>query len=120
MKEVAGDTSAFAEQLDRLVKSETFRASDSLRRLLHYLGKKSLAREADDLKEYTVGVEAFGKPADYDPQLDASVRIQAGKLRQKLQEYSRTEGLQDNVVVSFPKGHFRLEFEMRAKPPDLL
>jgi len=116
MKEARGDTTACAEELDRLVKSETFRTSDSLRRLLLYLGKKSLSGEAEDLKEYTVGVEAFGKPSDYDTQLDASVRIQAGKLRQKLEDYFRTEGHQDQVVVSFPKGHFRLQFELRAKP----
>ncbi|RPI20410.1 MAG: hypothetical protein EHM61_27100 [Acidobacteria bacterium] len=118
MKELPEEKTALTQELDRIVKSEAFRSSESLRRLLLYLGNKSLAGEAGDLKEYVVGVEAFGKSSAYDPQLDASVRIQAGKLRQKLQEFYRTEGMEDTVVVSLPKGHFQLDFELRSKPQE--
>jgi hypothetical protein len=104
-------------QLDRILNSGTFRQAGSLRRLLSYLGEKSLNGEADQLKEYTVGLEAFGKPPTYNPQQDASVRVQAAKLRQKLEEYYRTEGAADPVRVHFPKGHFRLEFESRPEGP---
>lgn len=98
------------QQLERVLASETFRQTGSLRRLLAYLGEKSLNGEADQLKEYTIGIEAFGKPPSYNPQHDASVRVQAAKLRQKLEEYYRTEGLADPVVIRFPKGRFKLEF----------
>jgi len=113
-----GDANGDAErrQIARILQSETFRNADSQRRLLVYLAEKTLSGEADQLKEYTVGVEAFGKPASYDPQHDASVRIQAGKLRQKLEEYYRSEGRDDPIVVSFPKGRFRLVFAPAAKP----
>ncbi|MEN6602411.1 MAG: hypothetical protein ABFD86_08325 [Bryobacteraceae bacterium] len=84
-----------------------------LKRLLDYLGREAIAGRADDLKEYRVGVEAFGKPEDYDPQLDSSVRVQAGKLRQKIDEYYRTEGLDDPILVDLPKGHYQLEFRPR-------
>ena len=97
-------------QVSRILQSQTFRNAESQRRLLSYLAEKSLSGEADQLKEYTVGLEAFGKPESYDPQHDASVRIQAGKLRQKLEEYYRSEGRDDPVLVSFPKGRFRLQF----------
>lgn len=101
-------------QLQRLLESRALRPSEALRRLLEYLGQKELAGQAEDLKEYTVGVEAFGKPPEYDPKTDSSVRVQAGKLRQKLDEYYRTEGLADPLIVELPKGHFRLSFRERA------
>ncbi len=101
---------AARRQVARILQSETFRNADSLRRLLAYLAEKSLSGEADQLKEYTVGVEAFGKPESYDPQHDASVRIQAGKLRQKIEEYYRSEGRDDPVLLMFPKGRFRFQF----------
>jgi hypothetical protein len=84
-----------------------------LKRLLDYLGRQAIEGQADDLKEYRVGVEAFGKAEDYDPKLDSSVRVQASKLRQKLDEYYRTEGASDPIVIELPKGHFRLEFQPR-------
>jgi hypothetical protein len=114
---VAGNNGdAERRQIARILQSETFRNADSQRRLLAYLAEKTISGEADQLKEYTVGVEAFGKPPGYDPQHDASVRIQAGKLRQKLEEYYRSEGCDDPIVVSFPKGRFRLIFAPAAKP----
>lgn len=98
------------EQVRRILASETLRHADSLKRLFAYLAEKSLAGEAAALKEYVVGVDVFGKPQDYDPQKDASVRIQTGKLRQKLEEYYFKEGACDPVRIEFPKGHFELHF----------
>lgn len=106
-------------QLERILHSESFRNTQNLRVLLAYLAEKSLSDKAQELKEYTIGVEAFGKPADYNPQLDASVRVQTGKLRQKLEEYYRTEGANDSVHMEFPKGHFSLRFSTRSLPSAL-
>jgi len=100
-------------QIDRILHSETFRQADQLRHLLDYLAERSLSGESAGLKEYTVGVEALGKRADYDPRKDAAVRIQAGRLRTKLDEYYRTEGAADPTLVAMPKGGFRVEFSER-------
>jgi hypothetical protein len=113
-REGASPADGRAAQLQRILESRTFHPSEVLRRLLEYLGRKELQAEAEDLKEYTVGVEAFGKPAAYDPKTDSSVRVQAGKLRQKLDEYYRTEGSADPLIVELPKGHFRLVFRELA------
>ncbi len=101
-------------QLQRILESRAFRATEVLKRLLDYLGRRELQGEAGEIKEYTVGIEAFGKPPEYDPKTDSSVRVQAGKLRQKLDEYYRTEGLSDPLIVELPKGHFRLCFRERS------
>ena len=111
------DNEEARRELERVLYSDTFRQAASLRRLLSYLAEKTLLGEADQLKEYTVGLEAFGKPPDYNPQQDASVRVQAAKLRQKLEEYYRTEGAADGIAIRFPKGRFKLEFVPRAEVP---
>jgi hypothetical protein len=98
-------------QVGRLIRSKTFETSDVHRRLLQYLSEKSISGEADRLKEYTIGLEAFGKPPTYDPKHDSIVRLQAGRLRQKLEAYYQTEAAGDAVRVSMPKGAFKLNFE---------
>ena len=101
------------EQIQRVVHSDLLRFSELQRRLLLYLADKSLSGQADQLKEYTIAVDALGKPESYDPRRDSTVRLQSGKLRQKIVEYYRTVGQSDPVVVDFPKGHFKLVFSRR-------
>src|SRR5215472_19034862 len=103
-------------QVQRVVASKTFKTSEVHRNLLTYLAEKSLAGEAHNLKEYTVGLDVFGKPASYDPRQESVVRMHVGRLRQKLAEYYRTEGVEDPVIVDLPKGGFALTFEARPIP----
>jgi hypothetical protein len=103
-------------QAARIFQSKTFRSSDVLRHLLSYLIDASIAGTSDDLKEYTVAVDALGKPSSYDPRQESAVRMQVGRLRQKLTEYYRTEGIDDPVVVDLPKGGFTVVFEPRKAP----
>jgi len=102
------------ECVGRVLQSKTFRNAPSSRRLLKYLSEHSLAGDAGQLKEYTIGVDAFGKPAEYDPRVDSTVRIQVGRLRQKLSEYYRDEDRESAVIVDLPKGGFSLICEPRA------
>ncbi len=101
-------------QIQKILQSKTFRTSEVHRNLLSYLAEKSLAGESDSLKEYTVGLDVFGKPASYDPRQESTVRMHVGRLRQKLAEYYRTEGAEDPIVLELPKGGFRVTFEPRA------
>jgi hypothetical protein len=107
-------------QVDRLIQSKTFETSEVHRKLLQYLAEKSINGEADRLKEYTIGLEAFGKPPTYDPKHDSIVRLQVGRLRQKLAAYYQSEAAGDPVVVNLPKGAFKLLFEpveVTSPPP---
>ena len=101
-------------QIQRIVSSKTFKTSEVHRNLLTYLAEKSLSGDAQNLKEYTVGLDVFGKPSSYDPRQESVVRMHVGRLRQKLTEYYRAEGADDPVVVDLPKGGFALTFA--AKP----
>ncbi len=105
-------------QVQRIIQSKAFRTSEVHRNLLHYLAEKSLSGTADSLKEYTVGLDVFAKPASYDPRQESVVRMHVARLRQKLAEYYRTEGVDDTVVVDVPKGGFRVTFETREMPPE--
>ena len=107
---------AIREEIDRLIQSKTFQTSEAHRRLLQYLAERTLAGDADRLKEYTVGLEAFGKPPSYDPKHDSIVRLQVGRLRQKLAVYYQSEANGDPVRVSLPKGAFKLVFEPHHPP----
>jgi hypothetical protein len=65
-------------EIERILHSDTFRNSDVLRRLLRFLADKTISGEADQLKEYAIGIDALGKPSTYDPRQDSVVRIQVG------------------------------------------
>jgi hypothetical protein len=103
-------------QVDRILHSKPFRTSEVHRNLLQYLANKSLAGDADGLKEYTIGLDVFAKPESYDPRQESVVRMHVARLRQKLAEYYRLEGKEDPVLVDIPKGGFRVTFEPRDVP----
>src|SRR5579863_6663512 len=109
---------AIRAQVERVVQSRTFEGSEIHRRLLQYLAEKAISGEADRLKEYTIALDAFGKPPTYDPKHDSIVRLQVGRLRQKLAAYYQSEAKGDPVLVSVPKGAFKLTFEPNVAGPD--
>src|SRR5215475_12339336 len=100
-------------QIQRILQSKAFRTSEVHRNLLSYLAERSLSGTAASLKEYTVGLDVFAKPESYDPRQESTVRMHVGRLRQKLAEYYRTEGVDDLIFVDLPKGGFKVTFETR-------
>ena len=115
--EVTSSLEVVREQVDRILASDTLRASEVLRRLLRFLADKTFSGDADHLKEYSVGLDALGKPPTYDPRQDSGVRLQASRLRQKLDEYYRSEGRNDPLVIELPKGRFKLAWRPNAGEP---
>src|SRR4051812_33062382 len=103
-------------QIQRIVASKAFKTSEVHRNLLTYLAEKSIAGEAQNLKEHTVGLDVFGKPSSYDPRQESVVRMHVGRLRQKLAEYYRSDGAGDPIIVDLPKGGFAVTFETRPAP----
>src|SRR5689334_2619510 len=93
-------------QLDRILNSRTLAASDQLKRLLQSVVERTLAVQPERLKEYTLGLEVFHRPPDYDPKVDPIVRVQARRLRSKLDEYYAQEGAHDPYVIEIPRGAY--------------
>jgi hypothetical protein len=104
----------YLAQIDRLVHSHVLHGSESLCKLLRYLAEHALERPGSPLKEYQIATEVFGRPADFDPQLDSTIRVQAGRLRMKLAEYYNAEGAGDSITVELPKGTYVLSFHCRS------
>ena len=102
---------AVQAQLEKIVGSQEFSQSESLKRFLQYVVEQTLEGEGDQLKEYNVGVEVLGRGKDYDPRTDTIVRVQATRLRTKLNEYYRTEGSGDPLRIALPKGSYVPTFQ---------
>lgn len=101
------------DQLQRVVMSPVFVHSERLRRFLTHCVETALGGRLEDLKEYTIGVVAFDRPSHYNPAEDPIVRVEARRLRKKLDEYYQTIGAADPVVIQLPKGGYLPVFEFR-------
>jgi hypothetical protein len=101
-------------QIEKLVGSQVLHGSESLCKLLRYLAKHALDHPGAPIKEYQIATEVFGRSADFDPQLDSMVRVQAGRLRGKLAEYYSVNGADDTITVELPKGTYLLSFHHHA------
>jgi hypothetical protein len=93
-------------QVQKVLQSASFHNASMLQQLLRYLTQKAFDPSAETLKEYTIGVEALGRPLDFDPKVDPIVRVQIHRLRQKLEGYYDADGLRDCIVIEIPKGHY--------------
>src|SRR4030095_14780187 len=93
-------------QLDRILSSTTFQQVDRLKRFLNFIVSEHLEGRSDELKEYVVGVQVFGKEPSFDPRTDPIVRVQARRLRARLERYYATEGEHDELIVELPKGGY--------------
>ncbi len=103
------------EQMERILQSQALHGSESLRSFLRFIILKALDDQEDELKEYTIATEVFGRGKLYNPRTDSVVRVQAGRLRAKLLEYYATEGKADDIIIELPKGHYKPVFSCTAK-----
>ena len=102
------DTSAFdvGEELNRVLSSEAFETSDRNRRFLAYVVNEELEGRGDRIKAYNIATSVFGRGADFDPQNDTIVRIEAGRLRRALEHFYLTSGESGHVRISIPTGTY--------------
>src|SRR5882762_7668100 len=91
--------------LKQILQSEAFSNADSMRNFLEFIVEKSLAGRVDEIKEYTIATEVLGRSHDFDPKSDNIVRVQAHRLRKKLDEYYVQEGTHDPIRILIPSGH---------------
>jgi len=99
--------------INAMLASPLFAGSPRQQRFLDYLVTNTLAGNADRLKGYTIAVEVFDRNSDFDPSLDAIVRVEATRLRNKLREYYDTLGKYDSVRITFPKGSYTVELSLQ-------
>jgi len=112
---VQPDANEVRAQVERILASRGFVTAGRLSRLLRHVVERTLAGETDQLKEYSVGMEVFDRDDKYDPRVDSIVRVEAGRLRSRLDEYYNGDGAADRVRISLPRGGYVAVF---APPPD--
>jgi hypothetical protein len=107
------DKEGYLSQIEKITHSHTLRKAESLCKLLRYLADHALTQPDVPLKEYQIATEVFGRPENFDPQIDSAIRVQAGRLRLKLLDYYSHEGLTDPIMVEMPNGGYALSFHHR-------
>ena len=113
----AFDAAQIVRHLERVVASRVFAKAGRSQRFLRYLVEETIAGRGEAAKEYTIAMDVFDRDAGYDPAVDATVRVEAGRLRSRLREYYAEEGREDELLLSLPKGGYRLTFTRAAGEP---
>ena len=94
------------KQLQRILTSPEFQATDRQREFLQFVITETIAGRVNEIKGYTVATQVFGRKEDFDQATDPIVSIQANKLRRSLERYYLVAGQQDPVRIDIPKGTY--------------
>ena len=93
-------------ELDRILASADFAQSERMKTFLRFVVEETLEGRAERLKEYTIATEVFARDESFDPQTNTIVRVEAGRLRRRLERYHLTEGRDNEVRIDLPKGTY--------------
>ncbi len=109
------------DQLERIVSSKDFQGSARTKSFLEHLVRLELEGRGDELRGTALAMDVFGRGADFDPNVDPIVRIEAVKLRKALHNYYLTAGSADPVLITIPKGQYRPHFDANSEKsgPDI-
>ena len=102
--------------LERVLSASLFANGGRASSLLRYLVEQTLAGGGARLKEYVVGVELFGRGDQFDPRVDTIVRVEARRLRARLDEYYSGPGAADPVRIEIPRGSYVPTFSAAGVP----
>ena len=102
-------------QLDRILASSGFATAERASRFLRYVVERTIAGEGDQLKEYVIGRAVFDRGDDYDPRIDSIVRVEAVRLRSKIDEYYSGPGRGDDIRIQLRRGSYAPAFEARGR-----
>jgi hypothetical protein len=103
-------------QVQRILESRMFSNCERLTRFISFASQHALKGTGEPLKEYVIGVEVFDRTSAYDPRIDPIVRVEARRLRSKLNSYYASAGREDPVLIEFPKGTYAPVFCIRTAP----
>jgi hypothetical protein len=106
--------------LERIVSSRGFLRSPQLVAFLRFVVNSALDGHPEDIKSYTIGVEAFGRCERFDPQADPIVRVEAARLRKALAGYFDGQGARDPIMITMPLGTYVPTFCHRKKHHSLI
>src|ERR1700743_2252962 len=100
------DLQVARSELEPVPASPGFTRNERLGRFLRFVVEKHLEGRDDEIKEYVVAVEVFGRSPDHDPKQDSIVRTEASRLRARLTQYYLGDGKSDDLLIELPKGGY--------------
>jgi TolB-like protein len=100
--------------LERVVVSEVMRSSPQLTAFLRFVVEAVLEGSSDRIKGYVIAVEVLKRGAQFNPQIDPIVRVEATRLRRALERYYASAGAEDPIVIALPRGTYVPTFTRRA------
>ncbi|GGA64481.1 hypothetical protein GCM10011507_15120 [Edaphobacter acidisoli] len=104
------DRALIEQQLERMLANRHFSHSRRFPAFLRFVVNKALAGELDELKERTLGVEIFGRKADYDTASDPIVRVTAAEIRKRIAQYYQEPGHEAELRISLDAGSYVPQF----------
>ena len=116
MTDPAWQREAILAALERLLAWPEIARSPQLGRFLDYIVQRTLEGNEASIKAYSIAVDVFGRAADFDPQADPIVRVQARRLRALLDDYYRGPGLGEATQIHLPVGRYVPEFAGAPEP----
>ncbi|WP_332119605.1 hypothetical protein [Azorhizobium caulinodans] len=115
-----GEAARVRAALARVLASDEFSSSPRLADFLRFVVEAKLGGRAEEIKGYTIAVEALGRPASFDPQSDPIVRVEATRLRRALERHYSGAGVDDEMEIVIPKGSYVPHFRPRGAAADVL
>ena len=108
----ASEPEEIGRLIDQVLTSDPFRSAPNMRTLLQYLWQ----HRGQSISEYAIALDALGRPQDFDPRADATVRVQIARLRAKLREFYEGEGTEFPLRLAIPVGCHDLKWEFNSPP----
>ena len=100
--------------LKRILASPQFASSERQSALLRFIVDTTLIGAPEGLKESVIAVSVYGRERDYDPQINSAVRVDVGRLRQRLREFYDGPGTGEPIRIVIPKGSYVSQFELKV------
>src|SRR5271170_5776908 len=98
------------EELRVVLESGILKRAPNLQHFLEFVAAEYFSGTADQVKEYSIAVQALHRPEQFDPKSDTIVRVTAHALRKKLEQYYSTEGANHEIQIPLPAGKYVLQF----------
>jgi len=102
-------------ELERILSSRIFHGSGRSKQFLSYVVRNSLDGQFENLKERTIGTEVFQRHPDYATSDDSVVRVTAGEVRRRLEQYYHAAPSETLVRIEIPIGSYAPEFRWISK-----
>ena len=108
---------AVLRELESILSSPFFRTSNRSKQFLAYVVQHTLEGNHEPLKERTIGAKLFQRPAGYSTGDDPVVRVQAGEVRRRLEQYHHAALNHSPVRIELPVGSYAPEFRWVPTAP---